>query len=236
VNLIDRELKFFFTSPILIVLELAPAALVTYITLYSGAVFLKPLVPLLPVAWVIIVLYSTFFELEVWRREFLNRGVKLKIYTNTSEYTPFLAHSLVSLILLELKTLIVLIPSVRLLTSPEVFASLTHFLLVTHGNWLFSLSFGCIFSGEIFRKPAVSIPVFLCVLVFSLTTFVFSAVTIPAINQPPDQSPPSYFLNAFRTEQSFTLIVAVLILSVILYFSALYASSLMVRNIRIDDI
>ncbi len=230
--MIDRELKFFFTSPLLIVLELAPAALVAYVILHSGS--FKPIIHLLPATWIVIVLFSTFFELEIWRREFLNRGFKLGLYINTSEYKPLLAHSLVSLILLELKTLIVLTPSIRVLDS-ETVASLMYFLLATHGNWLFSLSFGSVFSEEVFRKLASSKAVFLCMIVFSLTTLVFSATVAPDTQQQ-SQSSPSFFLDMFKSGYSFILIVAVLIVSVALYFSALFACSRVVRNIRIDDI
>lgn len=231
-NLIDRELKFFFTSPLLIVLELAPAALVAYVILYSG--FFQTIIHLLPTTWVMIVLFSTFFELEIWRREFLNRGFKLELYVNTSEYKPLLAHSLVSLILLELKTLIVLIPSIRF-SGGEVVSSLMYFLLVTHGNWLFSLSLGSVFSEEVFRKLASSKAVFLCMIGFSLMTLVFSATVTPNTQQPGELSP-SFFIDMFKSRSSFMLIVGVLIVSVALYFLALYACSLVVKNIRIDDI
>ncbi|MBO3754054.1 MAG: hypothetical protein FGF53_04155 [Candidatus Brockarchaeota archaeon] len=232
-NLVDRELKFFFTSPLLIVLELAPAALLAYIIVYSNLDIFKPIVPLLPAAWVIIVLFSTFFELEIWRKEFLNRGVKLGLYVNTSEYMPLLIHSLVSLILLELKTLIVLTPSIKFLGG-EVISSLMYFLLITHGNWLFSLSFGYVFSEEVFRKLASSKAVFLCVIVFSLTTIVFGATVLR--NHQSSQSSTSHFLDMFKSDVLFILIVAILILSVALFFSALFVCSLVVRNIRIDDI
>ncbi len=230
-NLLDRELKFFFTSPLLIVLELAPAALLAYIIVYSAN--FEHLVPLLPVAWVMIVLFSTFFELEIWRKEFLNRGVKLGLYVNTSEYMPLLVHSLVSLILLELKTLIVLTPSINFLRG-EVISSLMYFLLITHGNWLLSLSFGYVFSEEVFRKLASSKAVFLCLIVFSLMTLVFSAAV--KLNQQSSQSSTPPFLKMFESDVLFKLIIAILILSVVLFFSALFVCSIVARNVRIDDI
>ncbi|MCX8183541.1 MAG: hypothetical protein N3F08_03900 [Crenarchaeota archaeon] len=228
-NLIDRELKLFFTSPLFMILEFAPAALVAYIIVNSNWEFFKPIIPLLPVTWMMIVLFSTFFELEIWRKEFLNRGVKLGLYVNMSEYTPLLIHCLVSLILLELKTVVVLIPSIHSL-SDEVISSLMYFLLITHGNWLFSLSFGSVFSEEVFRKLASSKAAFLCVIVFSLMTLVFSATVTP------NQQSPSSFLDIFKSDVSFRLIVAILILSVVLFFSTLFACSRVVMNIRIDDI
>ncbi|MEM4168990.1 MAG: hypothetical protein QXZ66_09210 [Thermoproteota archaeon] len=233
-NLFDRELKLFFTSPLVMILEIAPAALLAYIIAYSTSVLFKPLVPMLPVAWVMIVFFTTFFELEIWRRQFLNRGIKLGLYVNMSEYTPLLLHSLASLILLELKTLIVLTPSIHSL-SGEVFSSLMYFLLITHGNWLFSLSFGYFFSEDVFRKLASSKALFLCVIVLSLMTLVFNATVMPN-NQQSGQLSQSFFLDMFKSDVLFILIVVTLILSLVLFFSALFACSLVVRNIRIDDI
>lgn len=215
------------------VLEIAPAALLAYIIVYSNSDPFKPLVPLLPVAWLTIVFFTTFFELEIWRRQFLNRGVKLGLYVNMSEYTPLLLHFLASLILLELKMLIVLTPLIPFLR--EAFSSLMYFLLITHGSWLFSLSFGYVFSEEVFRKLASSKAVFLCVIVFSFMTLVFNG-TVMLSNQKSGQSSQSFFLDMFKSNVSFILIVVILILSLVLFFSALFACSLLVRNIRIDDI
>lgn len=230
VNLVDRELKFFFTSPLFMFLELAPVALVAYIMLYSnsGLEFLQPLVTLLPAAWVTIVLYSAFFELEVWCRDFLNRGVKLKLYVNKSEYTPFLAHSLVSLVLLELKTLIVL---TSLLAGVSSFNDLTHFLLATHGYWLFSLSFGYVFSKDVLRKIAGCTAVFLCVFILSAMISLF--LIIQGQGQTQGQSS---FLAEFYVGQRSLLILVVLLVSLLLYISALFACSAAARNVRIDDI
>lgn len=225
VNLIDRELKFFFTSPLFMGLELASAALVAYIMYYSTVLSGFVNVNLLPVAWVIIVLYSTYFELEIWRRGFLNNGVKLKIYASKSEYTPFLAHSLVSLILLELKTLIVLI-SLQTLSL-----DLMHFLLATHGYWLFSLSVGYVLSKEVLRRLASSTAIFLCVLIPSVTALLS---TLPGIFQSQNQSPSTNFLDAFKGLS--LIIIIIFLVSLLLYVLALYACSRAVRNIRIDDI
>jgi len=235
VNLVNRELKFFFTSPLFIGLELAPAALI-------GVIILSPAIynfsNLLSVAWIIIVLYSTYFELETWRREFLNKGVKLRLYVNKSEYTPFLAHSLVSLILLELKTLIVLTSIVLMspIREPVNFNDMAFFLLITHGNWLFSLSVGHIFSKEVFKGLAASTAVFLSMLIFN-------AVTILVVYQTfISQSSVSYWPAASLDLSKGTgfstspYVLIALFLSLLLYVSALYAGSLAAKNIRIDDI
>ncbi|MEM2051158.1 MAG: hypothetical protein QW506_03515 [Thermoproteota archaeon] len=225
-NLFDRELKLLFTSPLFIVLEFAPALFVAYVILYSSS--FVSVIPLLPAVWLVIVFYSAFFELEIWRREFLNKGVKLKIFTNTSEYTPFLVHSFVSLILLELKTLIVLM---SLIGGHLYFDYLLHFLLATHGYWLFSLSIGYILSKEISRKLVSSAAIFLCVLISCAVIFPF------LITQGTGQSQgQSSFLNAFYVEQRSLLILVVLLLSLLLYVLALFACSVAARNIRIDDI
>jgi hypothetical protein len=230
VNLVDRELKFFFTSPLFISLELAPAALVAYM-LYHFKFFASLLpVSLLSVMWVIIVLYSTFFELEIWRRDFLNKGIRLKIYTNTSEYTPFLVHSLISLILLELKTLIILTALRPSISDPQ---PLIHFLIATHGCWLFSLAIGYILSKEVLRKLAGSTAIFLCVLILGVMTFMFKPSTIQSENQ----FSSSIFLDAFYKEQNRSLLIlVVLLISLLLYILALYACSVALRNTRIDDI
>jgi len=230
VNLVDRELKFFFTSPLFISLDLAPAALVAYM-LYHFQFFASLLsVSLLSVIWVIIVLYSTFFELEIWRREFLNKGIKLKIYINTSEYTPFIVHSLISLILLELKALIVLIALTSSITDPEL---LIHFLIATHGCWLFSLAIGYILSEEVLRKLAGSTAIFLRVLILGVMTFMFRPQSTGGSE---NQLSSKIFLDAFKEQNRSLLILVVLLISLLLYVLALYACSVAVRNTRIDDI
>jgi hypothetical protein len=231
-NLVDRELKLFFTSPLFMTLEFAPVALAAYTLLCPGS--FEPIVSvraLLPAVWLVIILCSTLSELEIWRMEFLNKGFKLKIYTAMSEYIPFLAHSLVSLILLELKTLIVLIPVLR---SPLIFNDfngLIHFLLATHGYWLFSLSVGYGLSKEVLRKLANTTAIFLCVIIFSVTISPF-LITQEA-SQPQGQQ---LFLKEFTVGFRSILILVVLLVSLPLYVLALYACSVETRNIRIDGI
>ncbi|MEM3523602.1 MAG: hypothetical protein QXU11_05510 [Thermoproteota archaeon] len=227
-NLIDRELKLFFTSPLFMALEIAPSLLITvliYNRLYTN---------LLPVIWMIIVLYSTFFELELWRSEFLNRGVKLKLYVNTSEYMPFLAHSISSLILLEFKTLIVLMSSTIVATivaSGQFFENLVFFLLATHGNWLFSLSVGYILSKDVFRGLKSSTALFICVLLFSMIAILMLS---QASTYWPSASPDLREGAGFSNFNSYVLIF--LFIFLLLYVSALFACSAAARNIRIDDI
>lgn len=205
------------------VLELAPAASVAYVILYSD--FFKSVIPFITIIWIIwimIVLFSTFFELEVWRGNFLNRGVKLKLYVNTSEYKPFLAHSLASLILLELKTLLVILVSLQAPPSPN---EIGFFVLATHAFWLFALSVGYVVSKEVLRRSSSSTAFFLYVLIFSAVTF--SVMHI----QQSDQTLSRFGL--FSRLDTFTLIV--LFVSLLLYVLALYACSVEARNIRIDD-
>ena len=222
VNIVDRELKFFFTSPLLIVLELAPAAFLS-VLIYNKVIDTIIALP----AWVIMVLLSTFFELEIWRRGFLNKGVKLKLYVNASEYTPFLAHSLASLLLLELKTLIViLIPSIQVQPSLN---DVGFFVLATHAFWLFALSVGYVISKDVLRKLSSSTAVFLCMLIFNTVAF-----SVMEYIQPSDQASQHDFFNVFSRLDTFALIV--LLASSLLYVLALYACSLAVKNIRIDDI
>lgn len=188
---------------------------------------------LMALVWMIIVLYSTFFELEVWRGNFLNKGVKLKLYVNTSEYAPFLAHSLASLVLLELKTLITLLviltPSIQVLPSPY---EMGFFALATHAFWLFALSVGYIVSREVLRKPSRSTAIFLCMLIF--TTVAFSVMVMLQYIRSSDQVPSHAFFGLFSRLDTFILIV--LLVSLLLYVLALYACSLEAKNIRIDDI
>jgi len=226
VNIVDRELKFFFTSPLLIVLELASAVFLS--VLINNSVI--DLIVVLP-AWVIIVLLSTFFELEIWRRGFLNKGVKLKLYVNASEYTPFLAHSLASLLLLELKTLIViLIPSIQVRLNLN---DVGFFVLATHAFWLFALSVGYVISKDVLRKLSSSTAVFLCMLIFNTVAFSVVARALEYIQQSGQASWHAFF-NVFSRLDTFALIV--LLASSLLYVLALYACSLAVKNIRIDDI
>ena len=222
VNIVDRELKLLFTSPLLIVLELASAVFLS--VLINNKVI--DLIIALP-AWVIIVLFSTFFELEIWRRGFLNKGVKLKLYVNASEYIPFLAHSLASLLLLELKTLIViLMPSIQV--QPNL-NDVGFFVLATHAFWLFALSVGYVISKDVLRKLSSSTAVFLCMLIFNTVAF-----SVVEYIQPSGQASWHAFFSVFSRLDTFALIV--LLASSLLYVLALYACSLAVKNIRIDDI
>ncbi|MEM3958240.1 MAG: hypothetical protein QXO47_08570 [Thermoproteota archaeon] len=227
-NLFDRELKLLFTSPLLIAMEIASTLFLSVVIYnYKTDSFIMQL--MVPV-WMIIVFYSTFFELEVWRRNFLNKGVKLKLYVNTSEYTPFLMHSFASLVLLELKTLIViLVPSIQ---APPFPNEIGFFILAAHAFWLFALSVGYIVSKEVLRKPSNSTAIFLCMLIFSAVAF--SVTMMSQSKQPSGQASSHPFFSVFCRLDTFTLIV--LFVSLLLYVLALFACSLLVRNIRIDDI
>lgn len=201
------------------VLELVPAASVAYVILYSG--FFKSVIPFITIIWIMIVLFSTFFELEVWRGNFLNRGFKLKLYVNTSEYKPFLAHSLASLILLELKTLIALLVILVPLQAPPSI-EIGFFVLATHAFWLFALSVGYVVSKEVLRRSSSLTAFFIYMLIFSAVTF----------SMPIQQSDQTLSLFGLRLD-TFTLIF--LFVSLLLYVLALYACSVEARNIRIDD-
>lgn len=214
-NLIDRELKLFFTSPLLLSLEFIPSALIALLVYY------KWFESIVAIAWVVIVTYSTFFELEVWRKTFLNKGFKLKLYVNSSQYKPFLAHTLVSLILLEPKTLIVLMPLIIKHESLNFW-----FLLGTHGYWLFSLSASHILSKEVFRSLNDSIVVFL----FSMTTIIAMISTSSQFPYWPIVSP----IQGRSEPMPGDLFLP--FLSIPLYIFSLYACLLVARNIRIDDI
>lgn|GEM_PF-1646952 len=238
-SLAGRELKFFFTSPLFISLELVPVMLITILDI-AGPNFQGPLrevipIGLLPIVWLMIVFYSTYFELELWRKGFLNKGVKLKVYTSGSPYTLFLGHSAVSLVLLELKTLIFLL---SFLSSPD-FGQIIMFLIATHVNWLFSISIGSIFSKEVFPKLADSTAVFLCILIFN-------AVTVLIVNsQVSSQIPPVFSLAQYWPTPSLednkeigSLLdppfLAVSFFVLMLFTIAVYLNSMVVKGLRMD--
>jgi hypothetical protein len=233
-SLAGRELKFFFTSPLFISLELVPVMLIAILN-FAGA--LNDVVPdnLLPIVWLMIVFYSTYFELELWRKGFLNKGVKLKVYTSGSSYAPFLGHFAASLILLELKTVIFIL---SYLMSLQIW-NLVMFLVVTHVNWLFSLSIGSIFSKEVFPKLADSTAVFLCILIFN-------AVTVLIVNlQVSSQVPPVFSLAQYWPTPSLEenkeigsllnpSFLAVSFFVLMLFIITVYLNSMVVKGLRMD--
>lgn len=243
-SLAGRELKFFFTSPLFISLELAPIMLITILDI-AGPGFNGPLpdvIPnsLLPIVWLMIVFYSTYFELELWRKGFLSKGVKLKVYASGSAYTPFLGHSAVSLVLLELKTLIFL-PS--FLIGPNSinlsdFGQIVVFFVATHINWLFSLSIGGIFSKEVFHKLADSTAVFLCILVFNViavlivNSYIFSSKS-PSLTLAQYWPTPSLENNGIESLLELPFLFFSL-LSLILFIVAVYVNSMIFRSLRMD--
>ncbi|MEM2941040.1 MAG: hypothetical protein QW304_05770 [Thermoproteota archaeon] len=230
-SLAGRELKFLFTSPIFISLELVPVVLITIMGLTGNLTLIIPN-DLLPIVWMMIVFYSTYFELELWRKGFLNKGVKLKAYASGSPYALFLEHSAVSLVLLELKTLII-IPS--FLSSTDIgFLEIIVFLIATHINWLFSISVGSIFSKEVFNNMKDSVDVFLCILIFN-------AIVVLIANS---KYQSSYSLNGLWPTPSLEnggaesflrlpfLTVSLIIL--MLFIVAVYVNSMVVKGLRMD--
>lgn len=179
-----------------------------------------------------IVFYSTYFELELWRKGFLSKGVKLKVYTTSSPHAPFLKHFVVSLVLLELKTLIFIPP---FLLNKLDFGGITVFLVATHVNWLFSLSIGSIFSKEVFNRMKDSVEVFLCILIFN-------AILVLIVNSQ-NQSP--YSLNvlwpmpSLEDKGTASLLempfMAVSFFILILFIVAVYVNSMVVKGLRMDS-
>ncbi|MCS7138785.1 MAG: hypothetical protein NZ873_01855 [Crenarchaeota archaeon] len=218
VTLFDRELKFVFTSPLFISLELVPAIL---------SIAVQNIIPskLLPIVWLMIIFYSTYFELELWRKSFLKKNIKLMVYTSSSPYTPFLIHCIVSLLLLELKTLIFILPYLNL-------QNLSIFLTATHVNWLFSLSLGTILSRDVFNDMADSTANFLCILVFS-------TIALLIINSTTADSQVSFSLKSYWPIPSVNSadiniinnIIAVFLISTILFAIAIYANSMVTKRL-----
>ncbi|MEM2087694.1 MAG: hypothetical protein QXF52_03355 [Thermoproteota archaeon] len=235
-SLAGRELKFFFTSPLFIILELAPVILITILN-FAGS--LKDVIPnsLLPIVWLLIVFYSTYFELELWRKGFLSKGVRLKVYTIGSPYAPFLGHSIVSLVLLELKTLIFIPP---FLLNGLDFWKITVFLVATHVNWLFSLSIGSIFSKDVFNKMKDSIEVFLCLVIFNaIVVLIVNSQIVNSQNQSPYSLnglwPMPSLENGGTTSLSELPFMTVSFFILILFIVAVYVNSMVVKGLRMDS-
>ncbi|MGQ9596956.1 MAG: hypothetical protein ACUVQY_05670 [Thermoproteota archaeon] len=231
VSLFSRELKFFFTSPLFISLEFIPLMImdiIIYTSLPQDQIY-----SLIPIIWLMVVFFYTYLELEMWRKGFLNKGVKLKVYVSTSPIFPLLAHSLVSLILLELKTLVVWAPlafEFQLFSSqPGELLKIVLFIMTTHAYWLFSISIGSIFSKDVFDELADPTAMLLCIATFGI---IGSLVIYPFMGQSGKIIPiPS--LNATIDPLSSSL---VLFISIMLYGVALYANSKSIKNIRIDGL
>ncbi len=235
VSLLSQELKLFFTSPLFISLELAPVVVTTVLKIVGG-ISSDLVVPdkLLAIIWLMLVLYSTYFELEMWRKWFLNKGIKIKIYASGSPQTPFLMHSVASLVLLELKTLVFVLPYL-LLSSIEI-PSLPFFITATHVNWLLSLSIGNVFSKEVFNKLSDSTASFLCVSIFN-------TIVLLAFSQCLPQSFPLFSMvtwpfpsleNAGVNNLTEPVFLVFSIVSIVFYTIAVYVNSNAAKSIRMD--
>ncbi|MEM2607715.1 MAG: hypothetical protein QXT87_00535 [Thermoproteota archaeon] len=234
VSLLDRELKFLFASPLFISLELAPVVLITILSI-AGPDLKGPLeniVPpvLLPIVWLTIIFYSTYFELKLWSREFLSNDVKLRVYSSSSPYIPFLMHCIASLILLELKTLVFILP---FLLRNEA-QNLLIFIIATHVNWFFSLSVGTILSKDVFNKMADSAANFLCILIFSVIALLIINAKIDSKSVSLAQYWPA--LVPSSSEVPSELITAVIFLiSLVLFAIAVYANSSIAKRLLLGD-
>jgi hypothetical protein len=241
VGLVDRELKFFLTSPVLVSLELFPVLSLGILKIIEKhlEVIKIVIIPdnLLAVVWLMLIFYSTYFELEVWRKSFLNRGTMLKVYTISSPYAPFLKHSVVSLVLLEFKTLVfllsMLLPSLIISQKGLDFLQMAAFLVATHVNWLFSLSLGNILSREVFNNLPDSAAMFLCILIFN-------TITVLMISQNFSQGV-SLSLTQFWLMPSLekglgdiTTYLPAILFSIVLYIVATLLNNRISRSIRID--
>ncbi|MBO3799485.1 MAG: hypothetical protein FGF52_00255 [Candidatus Brockarchaeota archaeon] len=234
-SLFSQELKLFFTSPLFISLELVSVVVIAVLKIV-GSIFsdLAVLDKLLPVIWLMLILYSTYFELEIWREWFLNKGIKIKIYTSYSSQTPFLVHSVASLVLLEFKTLVFILPylSLQYVQMP----SLLFFMIATHVNWLLSLSIGSIFSKEAFSKLADSTASFLCVSIFNtIIFFVFNkhlSSPIPLLPLVPWPTPSLENGGVNNLTEPVFLVASVL--SIVFYAIAVYVNSNAAKSIRVD--
>lgn len=227
ISLFSRELKFFFISPLFISLEFIPLMIMDIIIYTSPPQ--DQIYGLIPIIWLMVIFFYTYLELEMWRKGFLNKGVKLKVYVSTSPIFPLLVHSLVSLILLELKTLVVLTPLAFQIFSLQS-EELVFFIMTTHAYWLFSISIGSIFSKDVFDELADPTAMLLCIATFgiigSLVVYQFMVQSAGALKIIPIPS-----LKATIDLLSSSL---VLFISIMLYGVALYANSKSIKNIRID--
>lgn len=235
VSLLSQELKLFFTSPLFISLELVPVVVTTALKIVGG-ISSDLAVPdkLLAIIWLMLILYSTYFELEMWRKWFLNKGIKIKIYTSGSPQTPFLIHSVASLVLLEFKTLVFVSP--YLLSSSIQVTPLLFFIITTHVNWLLSLSLGNVFSKEVFNKLSDSTASFLCMSIFNTIVFL-------AFNQCLPQSFPLFSIvpwpapsleNVGLSNLAHPVLLVSSIISIVFYAIAVYVNSNAAKSIRMD--
>lgn len=237
-SLTSQELKFFFTSPLFMSLELAPVILITILGI-AGPDFKGPLqdiIPpgLLPIVWLMMVFYSTYFELELWRKGFLSKSVKLKFYTTGSPYAPFLEHSVVSIVLLELKTLIFVLPYFLLKNPGQILV----FFFATHVNWLFSLSIGSIFSKEVFNKMKDSTETFLCILIFNAIIVLIVNSQVSSQGHSVLSLAPYWPTPSLENEGIGSLpmlpSLAVLFTVLMLFIVAVYVNSTVVKGLRMD--
>lgn len=226
VSLLDRELKFFFTSPLFISLELTPVILITVLKVAELLDIITQ--ELLSVMLLAIIFYSTYFELELWRKTFLNKSVKLKVYSSSSPYIPFLMHCITSLVLLELKILILLLPYIHLLFSE--LQNLLMFFITIHINWLFSLSLGTILSKEVFNRIADSTASFLCILIFNV---IFLLILNNKISLAPYWPIPPLF-----TDKNLYLpyLTAFSLMSLLLFIIAVYTNSKITKRLLLGGL
>lgn len=235
VSFFSQELKLFFTSPLFISLELVPVVVTTVLKIV-GSISSNLVVPdkLLAIIWLMLVLYSTYFELEMWRKWFLNKGIKIKIYTSSYSQVPFMMHSFASLVLLELKTLVFILP--YLLLSPVQISSLLFFMIATHVNWLLSLSIGNIFSKEAFSKLADSTASFLCVSIFNTIIFLSfnQCLSLPASIFSTVPWPMPSLEDGGVNNLTEPVFLVVSILSIVFYAIAVYVNSNTAKSIRMD--
>jgi len=233
VSLLDRELKFLFTSPLFIGLELIPVILITILDV-AGQDFKGPLLEiipsnLLPIVWLMIIFYSTYFELELWRKTFLNKNVKLRVYASSSPYTPFIMHCIASLVLLELKTLVFILPYLL----RQQLSNLPLFLVATHVNWLFSLSIGTILSQDVFNKMADPAANFLCILIFSVIALLIINAKIDSKSISLAQYWPA--LIPFSSEVPPESTTIIFLISLVLFAIAVYANSSIAKHLLLGS-
>ncbi|MEM1554878.1 MAG: hypothetical protein QXJ72_08360 [Thermoproteota archaeon] len=228
VSLLHRELKFFFTSPLLISLELAPVILIMILNITKS---LQDIIPkeLLPVVWLAIIFYSTYFELELWRKTFLSKGFKLRVYSSSSPYVPFLMHCIVSLVLLELKTLVFILPYLlgNGLQNPLMF------IIATHVNWLFFLSIGTILSQDVFNKMADPVANFLCILIFSVIALLIINSKTGSASVSLEKHWPAFIPSSSEVPPESTTII--FLISLVLFAIAVYANSSIAKHLLLGS-
>ncbi|MEM3712384.1 MAG: hypothetical protein QXR97_02455 [Thermoproteota archaeon] len=233
VSLLDRELKFLFTSPLFIGLELAPVMLITILDV-AGQDFKGPLLEiipsnLLPIVWLMIIFYLTYFELELWRKTFLNKNVKLRVYASSSPYIPFIMHCIASLVLLELKTLVFILPYLL----RQQLSNLPLFLAATHVNWLFSLSIGTILSQDVFNKMADPAANFLCILIFSVIALMIINSKIDSASVSLEKHWPALIPSSSEVPPESTTII--FLISLVLFAIAVYANSSIAKHLLLGS-